>query len=339
LQTIGVCNSAFFVMTLAFNFKVSVIIPVYNADQYLRRAVTSVLDQEEVTEILIVEDGSKDNSMEICFQLATSDARITLLQHPGKKNRGVSASRNLGIKSATNEYIAFLDADDYYLPNRFKTTLQCFSVNNTIKGVYELVGIHSDELLVKPYSLIEEVSPDELFENLQPIGHKVWFHIDGLTVKKSIFEGTGFFNESLKTSEDTFQWFKMALTQTMFPGNIKEPVALAEPLPDGLSSDKIQVLKDFIMMLYLLFRYCKQSYCIASRKELVLNKLFFYISNQPYKQHYKRTKRLDLFLRLMLTDPVYMILKSKASRRFIGNLIGYNRLLALLKDKKLSVLI
>lgn len=317
---------------------VSVIIPVYNAEQYIKRAVVSVLDQEEVTEILLVDDGSQDNSQEICIQLLASDERIKILQHLGKKNRGVSASRNLGIKRATNEFIAFLDADDYYLPNRFKTTLQCFSVNDTIEGVYELVGIHSNELLVKPYSLIEEVSPKELFENLQPIGHKVWFHIDGLTVKKSIFKEIGYFDESLKTSEDTFQWFKMALTQTMVPGKIKEPVALSEPLPDGLSSDKTQVQKDFIWMLYLLFKYCKQTHCVASRKELVLTKLFYDVSNQPYKQHYKGIKQLNLFLRLMLTDPVYIALKSKASRRFIGDLIGYNRLLALLKDKNLSVL-
>lgn len=318
-------------MTPVFNFNVSVIIPVYNAEQYIRRAVKSVLDQDEVTEIFIVEDGSQDNSQEICLQLAASDKRIKLLQHPGKKNRGVSASRNLGIKNAKNNFIAFLDADDYYLPNRFRQTRACFEADESIEGVYEMVGIHSDELLLKPYSLIEEVSPNELFENLQPIGHKVWFHIDGLTVKKSIFEGTGFFNESLKTSEDTFQSFKMASICKLVPGEINNPVALSEQLSTGLSSNRSQVKKDFILMLLNLFRFCNKISVANSKKELVLTKLFFFISNSPNNESYRVLEKLNLFIKVIFTDPGYVLLRSQSFRRYAGDTIGYNRLLHFFK--------
>src|SRR6476661_1937714 len=105
--------------------KISVVIPVYNVENYLQRAVTSVFEQPEVIELLLVEDGSSDNSIGLCRDLAEKDKRIIVLQHRDGKNRGVAASRNLGIRNASCPFVAFLDADDYYLPNRFKHTVEC----------------------------------------------------------------------------------------------------------------------------------------------------------------------------------------------------------------------
>jgi glycosyltransferase involved in cell wall biosynthesis len=63
-----------------------------------------------------VEDKSPDNALEVCLKLAEKYQRVKLYQHPDQQNHGAGASRNLGIEKATGEFIAFLDADDYYLP-------------------------------------------------------------------------------------------------------------------------------------------------------------------------------------------------------------------------------
>lgn len=99
--------------------KISVVIPLYNKEKYLRRAVESVLSQEpSVHEVIVVDDGSTDNGPAQLVQL--EDARLRLIRQP---NGGVSRARNTGIEAATGEFIAFLDADDAWLPG-FVSELQ-----------------------------------------------------------------------------------------------------------------------------------------------------------------------------------------------------------------------
>lgn len=100
-------------------FKVSVIIPIFNVGHFLNKAVKSALAQPEVDEVILIEDGSKDDSLKVCQNLKAQYNNIVLLRHPKGENKGVGHSRNLGIVTAKNEFIAFLDADDWYLPDRF----------------------------------------------------------------------------------------------------------------------------------------------------------------------------------------------------------------------------
>ena len=94
--------------------KVSVIIPVYNAEEFLADCIESVLNQTlNEIEIIIVNDGSTDNSISIIRRYQAKDSRIVVID---KENEGAGLSRNRGIKEASGEYIAFMDADDYY-PN------------------------------------------------------------------------------------------------------------------------------------------------------------------------------------------------------------------------------
>jgi glycosyltransferase involved in cell wall biosynthesis len=99
---------------------VSVIIIFLNASDFLPAAIESVLAQTyEQWELLLVDDGSNDGSTEIARSFAsTYSARIKYFEHDGHQNLGMSAARNLGIRQAKGDYIAFLDADDYWLPNK-----------------------------------------------------------------------------------------------------------------------------------------------------------------------------------------------------------------------------
>lgn len=95
--------------------KISIIIPVYNSEKYLRECLDSVLIQTyKNIEIIIVNDGSKDESLKICREYKIKDNRIRIID---KKNEGASIARNIGIESAVGEYILFVDADDWIEPN------------------------------------------------------------------------------------------------------------------------------------------------------------------------------------------------------------------------------
>ncbi len=308
--------------------KISVIIPVYNVAQLLQRAVDSVLIQPEVAEIVLVEDGSADNSLRVCKEIAALDGRIKLLTHNKGANKGVSATRNLGIKNASCPYIAFLDGDDYYLPGRFNEAKKCFNLDNNIDGVYDMCGLKNASGIIKKYSAIEYVKPGELFENLKPIGHKIWFHINGLTLTLRVFKKTGLFDEKLKTSEDTFQWFKLASVSKIVAGNVKDPVSIIEKRPDGLSSNKDLVKADLSKMFFKLFRWCKKNYSSNSRKDMVLEKLlmesFYGKYNNVFLRIYSKTNSL---IRILIIDPRFTIFHSKVIRLYAGSFLGLNQVI------------
>lgn len=90
---------------------ISIIVPVYNADQYIDKCIDSILNQSYTNfELLLIDDGSVDNSASICKQYAEEDSRIKYIY---KKNGGVSSARNLGIENATGKWVCFVDSDDY----------------------------------------------------------------------------------------------------------------------------------------------------------------------------------------------------------------------------------
>lgn len=100
---------------------ISVIIPVYNVEKYLRRCLDSVIAQTyQSLEIICVDDGSIDDSGKICDQYAVRDARIKVIH---QENQGLSAARNRGLDAAEGEYIAFVDSDDYILEDMYKKML------------------------------------------------------------------------------------------------------------------------------------------------------------------------------------------------------------------------
>lgn len=92
--------------------KISVIIPVYNVEKYLTQCINSVISQSyRNLEIILIDDGSSDNSSQMCDDFARQDSRIKVIH---KINGGLSSARNAGIKIATGDYLLFLDSDDYW---------------------------------------------------------------------------------------------------------------------------------------------------------------------------------------------------------------------------------
>ena len=107
---------------------ISVIVPVYNVESYVAECIESIQNQTYMNlEIILVNDGSTDNSGDICDQYATYDERIKVIH---KENAGVSAARNTGIEAANGDYIAFVDSDDYIAPNMYEDMLRILKEND-----------------------------------------------------------------------------------------------------------------------------------------------------------------------------------------------------------------
>ena len=132
---------------------VSIIVPVYNVEKYLRECINSVLKQSFVDwELVLVDDGSTDYSAEICKEYSVSDSRIRFFH---KENTGVCDTRNLGIDEAKGKYIIFLDSDDYWVNNEI--LLQLVTLAETkhldiVRAEYKEVTVEGKDLRVPVYA-------------------------------------------------------------------------------------------------------------------------------------------------------------------------------------------
>ncbi|WP_312343535.1 glycosyltransferase family 2 protein [Chryseobacterium binzhouense] len=217
--------------------KISVIIPVYNAEKYIAQAVESALQFEEVCEIILIEDKSPDNAFEVCKELTEKHDRVKLYQHPDKGNHGAGASRNLGIEKSTGDFIAFLDADDYYLPNRFDAEKELFQ-NPEVEGVYGAIGVHYYTTKAKEqYYHIYMDKLDTVYKKADPQdvcpgqmnlrGSFGLIHLDTLTVRKSsIYKTKKMFETSLRLHQDTEFTVRLAYYLQLYTGINDQAIAI-----------------------------------------------------------------------------------------------------------------
>lgn len=277
------------------DFKVSVIIPVYNAAEFVSRAVESALAQPETAEVLLIEDGSPDNSLEICQLLAEKHERVKLLRHLGGENRGAGASRNLGMQNARCEYIAFVDADNFFLPERFSRAKQVFETNLQAEGVYETIGnyvqneaglnrwLNANRQPDALTGLKTTVEPDKLAQVLITGGYGS-LTLDGLTMKKTILQKSGYMNEALRLHQDTDFIIRAACVAKLYSGRLKEPVALRGIHDHNRLSaprSKTQEYKNRMAFWMSLYHWAK----ISCMKE-IQNTIFIAIINFTRSQRY-----------------------------------------------------
>ena len=144
--------------------EVSVIIPVYNSEKFLLETVQAVINQSYTDwELILVDDGSTDNSSVICNNFKNIDSRIKVIN---KKNEGVSSSRNLGINIARGEFIMFVDPDDtleedalgylYNLTNTYNSDVSCYRMQTYKNGISKTnININEEIKIYKNSSMIK----------------------------------------------------------------------------------------------------------------------------------------------------------------------------------------
>ena len=153
--------------------KYSVIIPIYNCQDYIARCIESILKQNtKDVEIILVNDGSKDNSKEIIQEYAKENSNIKIIN---KKNEGVSKARNDGLKEATGKYILFLDSDDYLSDGYIKEINEIIKKNKEVELIN--FGFYSD---------VEDINLNNLSRD--EIKYKEKFYKNRNTLKKDFVE-------------------------------------------------------------------------------------------------------------------------------------------------------
>ena len=127
--------------------KVSVIVPMYNVENYIAECIESVLGQSLTQiELICVNDGSIDQTLTICNNYSAQDERLKIID---KKNEGVSAARNAGLEAAVGEYISFIDSDDFLLRDALENLYNCASGEQLDELFFTAVSFFDSEDLKK----------------------------------------------------------------------------------------------------------------------------------------------------------------------------------------------
>lgn len=198
---------------------VSVIIPMYNAEKTIEKCLISIFNQTYKNfEILIVDDGSTDNSCEIIKDMKRKE--INLVR---QKNAGPSKARNMGISIATGVYIAFLDSDDEWFPSKLEEQLKVFESDTSI-------GMVACCTTLKKKIRSEKVQKITLFGTLT----KNSLATSSILVRKEILKKVGFFDETMKYSEDIELWLRILIETNVVLLNM---VLIKYEFGNGLTSN------------------------------------------------------------------------------------------------------
>lgn len=181
--------------------QISVILPAYDVEKYLGKAVQSILDQTFTDfELIIINDGSVDGTLSVAKSF--TDPRIRVIDNG--KNVGVSAARNVGIENSNGEFIAVQDGDDYSHPTRLQMQIDFMQANLNIA----LVGsggdfINSDGDLIRQVQM--PISPT--YESLKNRNEIISASV---MIRKSILDDVGFYNPHFKAAEDYELWLRIS---------------------------------------------------------------------------------------------------------------------------------
>ena len=211
--------------------KVSIITPSYNSEKYIAETIQSVLDQTyQDWEMIIVDDVSTDNSLQIIEQYAKRDSRLKVIRL--KQNMGPAHARNRAIEEASGKYIAFLDSDDVWFPKKLE----------------KQINFLTDYSLVVTYSAYETIDGDSKYINTRNIQTTITYidmlksnHIGNLT---GIYD-TEFFGKTYMKEhghEDYILWLEI-LKQIKSTRGIPEPLAKYRIVSKSISSNKLKALK------------------------------------------------------------------------------------------------
>lgn len=183
---------------------ISVIIPTYNSKKYISEAINSVLRQTCTDyEIIVVDDGSTDNTKGII------DHNFPQVRYYYIPHHGVSRARNYGIQRARGEFIAFLDADDLWLPEKLEMQIDVFNADQELMLVFtEHRFFDSNGIREATFSKKERLMKGDVVKNIFLYSHVA---LPTVMVRTHVFQEIGYFDEDLNVAEDDNLWIRIAL--------------------------------------------------------------------------------------------------------------------------------
>jgi len=216
--------------------KISVIIPVFDRERFVRESVESVLATEyPALEVLLVDDGSTDGTSRVVEVIrARNPGVVRVLRHPGGRNLGSPASRNLAIEAARGAYVCFLDSDDIMLPHRFRRSVDLLDGDASLDGVVEVTEMLFDDAAERKrwgeralmYGPRTTAIPADGFLAACLLHKSCSLHTSNILVRARMFAKAGLFRPTRERSEDFHLWLRMAACGRFSVGEIARPVAL-----------------------------------------------------------------------------------------------------------------
>lgn len=215
------------------NALVSIITPLYNGERFVAQTIESVLAQTYTEwEMIIINDGSKDNGENVVKKYADKDARIKLYSQP---NGGSSSARNNGLRRAQGEYICFLDADDIWEPIFIERQLKFLTEHNAdiVFASYKRINTENKEIL-RPFIVPNQVNYTDTLKTCS---------LSCLTTMfKREFCKDIYFNEQLKSMRDDFAFWLALLKRTMYAWGNPEILASYRIFETSTTANKKKVI-------------------------------------------------------------------------------------------------
>ena len=264
---------------------ISVIIPTYNSGVFIGEAIQSVLRQTCTDyEIIVIDDGSTDNTGGI---IENNFPQVRYFYTP---NQGAAKARNYGIRRAHGEFIAFLDADDLWLPEKLEKQLKVFNADQELMLVFtEHLGFDTTGFRETIFLKKERLMKGDIVKNIFFYSHVA---LPTVMVRRQVFQEIGYFDENLNVAEDDNLWMRIALkfrihlldevlvhcrftenslsrtAINLFDGGLKNIDLIETKYPDlkkRLGKANIRRKKSDIYNYYGYFFFYKADYALARR--------------------------------------------------------------------------
>lgn len=277
---------------------VSIIIPAYNAGRFISETIDSVINQTyKDWELIIINDGSTDSTLNIIETYSKKDTRISFVT---KTNSGVSDTRNSGIDKAKGEFIAFLDADDVWLPENLQKKIDCLKSNSDVDFVFCNM-LQADQNLQNqapaPIGKDENIFEDLLLWN----GEVIPGPCSNLVVRKKCLDSGIRFDPSLTTIAD--QNFTVQLAANYKGKLIKEFLWIYRILP-GSMSKSLSVMEKDALATYSIYKQKNYFRSDFFRKKCFAN-MYLIVAASWWKDGNKKLKGLSFLIKAFFSAPFY----------------------------------
>lgn len=255
--------------------KVSIVIPVYNAEKYLNRCLDSIVNQTYTNlEIILINDGSKDNSLKICNKYKENDYRFKIIT---KENGGVSSARNLGIKESTGDVLTFIDSDDWIESDYIEKSIKFFCKYNCdlLKTNYSVIEKNEEYIRYKYNDNFCKISTKRMKEILCTEGmfNCVWatfYKTSILKNEKIEFDKKIIFGEDLMFQINNYKYFKN-IYWINNPGYFYFNI--------GVGASRNKDMKHLIKVSSDIFKVYKYLYSLCQNKKILCDTMFRLINN------------------------------------------------------------